>query len=147
MAAAERREVLDIPLTNLYKAITDYSSYPEFVSGVKATKVLSNGGNKKKVHFDMEMVKRLQYVVEVSEEFDAEKGEAKIWWSLVESSFFKVNNGWWSLKSLGPKQTEVTYKIELDFAFPVPGFVLKGLISNNLPAAIRDFSRRAETAV
>lgn len=143
MAAAEKTEIVDLSLKSLFQVITDYAAYPEFVNGMKSTQVLSNGGPKKKILFDMDMIKRLQYVVEVNEEFHADKGEAKVWWTLVESSFFKVNNGWWSLKALSPTQTEVTYKIELDFSFSVPGFILKGLISNNLPAAIRDFSRRA----
>jgi hypothetical protein len=32
----------------------------------------------------------------------------------------------------------------VDLNFPVPGFIMKGLVSNSLPAAIREFSERAQ---
>jgi ribosome-associated toxin RatA of RatAB toxin-antitoxin module len=144
MAAAERKEIIRQPIASLFKAITDFEAYPQFVNGMRSAKILSNGGTKKKVSFDLEMMKRLQYVVEVNSEMAPSAQEATVSWTLVESSFFKVNNGWWFLKAVSPNETEVIYKIELDFSFPVPGFVLKGLISNTLPAAIRDFSKRAE---
>jgi ribosome-associated toxin RatA of RatAB toxin-antitoxin module len=54
-------------------------------------------------------------------------------------NLFKKNNGWWILKSLGSQKTEVTYKLEVDFNFTVPGFILKGLIQKSLPGAVKDF--------
>jgi hypothetical protein len=49
----------------------------------------------------------------------------------------------WELKSLGPNKTQVLYKLEIDFDFPVPGFVLKKLVASALPKTIREFSDEA----
>jgi coenzyme Q-binding protein COQ10 len=143
MAAAERSEVINIPLSKFYDVIRDFQKYPEFVSSVKKTQVLSKEGSKSRVHFDIELMKRLEYSIDLNEEMDPEGKWAKISWTLGESKFFKVNNGLWSLKALGPDKTEVLYRLELEFTFSVPGFVLKTLVAGALPKAINEFVERA----
>lgn len=129
-------------MKDLYTAITDYASYPQFVTGMKDARV-EEGPQGRKVHFDLELMKRLQYSVLIESKLDEAAGTARVWWKLDRSEFFKANNGSWELKALGPSKTEVTYKLDLDFAFPVPGFILKNLVKGSLPSAIRDFGERA----
>jgi ribosome-associated toxin RatA of RatAB toxin-antitoxin module len=143
MAAAERSEVIDIPLRKFFDVVRDFSRYPEFVSSVKKTQVLSKDDHKARVHFDIELMKRLEYAIDLQEEFDPEYKWAKLSWTLAESKFFKVNNGLWSLKALGPDKTEVLYRLELEFTFSVPGFVLKTLVAGALPKTIQEFVDRA----
>jgi ribosome-associated toxin RatA of RatAB toxin-antitoxin module len=143
MAAAERTEIVDVPLAKLYKAICDYDSYPKFVTGASKVKVLSRDGNAAKVQFDVEMMKRVEYTLNLREEIDAEGRSARVSWTLDSSKFFKISNGLWELKVLGPDKTQVLYKLELEFDFPVPGFVLKKLVASALPKAIQDFTDQA----
>ncbi len=143
MASAERTEVVDLSLHDIYQVVVDYESYPQFVTGVKSAKVGQDGQNKT-ILFDMEMIKRLQYSVKVLENLDEKAGTAHIHWTLLKSDFFKKNNGGWKLKSLGPNKTEVTYHLDVEFSFMVPGFILKGLIANAMPSAIREFTERAQ---
>lgn len=143
MAAAERSEVIDIPLQKFFDVVRDFSRYPEFVSTVKKTEVLAKDGPKSKVLFDIELMKRLEYSINLVEENDPEWKSAKISWTLADSKFFKVNNGLWSLKALGPDKTEVLYRLELEFTFSVPGFILKTLVAGALPKAIHEFVDRA----
>jgi ribosome-associated toxin RatA of RatAB toxin-antitoxin module len=143
MAAADRTEILEVPLKVLFETITDYASYPRFVNGMKTARVITGDTGEKKVEFDLEMVKRLQYIIKLNESLDEAAGKARVAWTLDSSTFFKVNNGSWDLKALGPDRTEATYKLELDFAFPVPGFMLKNLVKSALPSVIREFSEEA----
>jgi ribosome-associated toxin RatA of RatAB toxin-antitoxin module len=143
VASAERTETVDVPLKSFYRAVADYESYPQFVTGMKSAKLVGEEGGAKKVHFDLDMMKRVQYTVRLTDKFDEGAGEAAVAWTLDSSEFFKVNNGTWTLKALGPAKTQVTYKLELEFSFPVPGFVLKGLVAKGLPAAINEFAKRA----
>ncbi len=144
MASAERQEILDLPLESIYRVICDFEKYPEFVSGMKATRIVEKiDDSQKKVFFDIDMVKRVQYTVKIRESLAADKQTAQVDWSLVESDFLKVSNGLWVLKSLGPQKTEVKYRLEVEFNFSVPGFMLKGLIATSMPKAIEEFKNRA----
>jgi len=145
MAAAERTEIVDVPLNKLYQAICDYDSYPKFVTGASKVKLVSRDGNTALVQFDVEMMKRVEYTLKLKEEPDAEGRNARVSWTLDSSKFFKISNGLWELKALGPDKTQVMYKLELEFEFPVPGFVLKKLVASALPKTIQDFTERART--
>ncbi len=145
MAAAERSEIIDVPLKKMFQAICDYSSYPKFVTGVKSVDVKSQDEKGAKVHFDVEMMKRVEYTLNLSQQIDSEERNARVSWSLDNSKFFKISNGLWELKSLGPDKTEVLYKLEIDFSFPAPGFVLKKLVAGALPKTIQEFASRAKS--
>ena len=51
MAKAERTEVMSVDRDALFKVITDYEKYPEFVSGVKKAKLQSRTGSVAKVQY------------------------------------------------------------------------------------------------
>lgn len=144
MAAAERKEILDESVEKLYSVITDFASYPKFVTGMKDAKLIEETASHKIFYFDIEMIKRVNYKIKIVSQISPDKTKAEVDWTLVESQFFKGNNGSWRLKSLGDKKTEATYKLELDFNFPVPGFVLKGMIASNLPNAMKEFLNEAK---
>jgi ribosome-associated toxin RatA of RatAB toxin-antitoxin module len=144
VGAAERKESVNVSLEALYGVITDYASYPEFVTGMKKARVLEEGPAGKRVVFDLEMMKRIEYTVRMNESKSDDGQTAQVEWTLESSDFMKKNNGRWSLKKTGPEQSEVVYSLEVEFKFPVPGFVLKGLVSNSLPSAIREFTERAK---
>lgn len=145
MAAAERKEVLNIPLKAMFQAVSDYGAYSEFVTGMKKSKVIgpTADGTAKKAEFELEMIKRIAYSIVVSEKLDEATGMAEVKWTLDASDFMKRNDGKWTMKALGPNQTEVLYSLEIEFNFPAPGFILKGLVANSLPTAIREFYERA----
>jgi coenzyme Q-binding protein COQ10 len=148
MASAEKKVILPISLVDLFKVITDYESYPQFVTGMKKAQVLSSdksGQGTKKVSFELEMIKRVQYTVNISENLESDSSKARVEWNLDVSEFLKVSHGVWILQSLGPNSTEVTYKLDVEFKFSVPSFLLKGLVANSLPTAISEFSQRAKS--
>lgn len=143
MASAELTEVVDLPIKSLFAAVTDYVNYPKFVTGMKSVSVEGSGQNKV-VAFDLEMMKRFQYSVNMRESFDEASGQAEVSWTLKESGLFKVNNGCWKLKSFGPNKTQVTYSLDVDFSFGVPGFILNGLVKKSIPANIKSFTMWAK---
>ena len=145
MGAAERTETLNIPMRDLFNVVADFGSYAQFVTGMKRCEVLGETPTgAKRVVFDIEMMKRVSYVINAEQSIDDAAGTARVSWVLESSDFLKKNNGTWELKALSPTSTHVVYKLEVDFNVPVPGFILKGLIANSLPTAIREFSERAK---
>lgn len=143
MAVAERKEIVDVPLKKLFEAITNYADYSKFVAGVNAVQVIERGPGTAKVHFEVEMMKKVDYSLNLKDEISEDERTARVSWTQDQSKFFKTNNGLWELKSLGPTKTEVLYRLEIDFNFPVPGFMLKTLVASALPKAIHDFSEKA----
>jgi ribosome-associated toxin RatA of RatAB toxin-antitoxin module len=66
-------------------------------------------------------------------------------WTLLKSPDFKVDNGWWKVVSTGPQSCEVTYGLEIEFNFWVPGPVFKSLIGAALPTMLREYEEYAKT--
>ncbi len=138
MAATYRDRRMHVPIEKLYQAITDFESYPQFVSEVVGVKLLSKeGSTKPKVEFELEVVKRFQYTLE----FSLEK-PTKVSWKLVESNFFKKNDGAWVLTADG-NETNARYELDVAFGFMVPSWVSKKLTEVNLPKMMENFEKRA----
>jgi ribosome-associated toxin RatA of RatAB toxin-antitoxin module len=140
MAHAEIKETLGVSKDKLWDAITRYEDYPKFVDGCTAVKVERKSAGHARVTYSVSMVKDITYVMDHKE--DKEKGIVS--WSLVESDFFKKNDGHWNIKDSGADKTAVDYQVEVEFKIPVPGFMLKGLINKNLPSMIKSFEKQAK---
>jgi coenzyme Q-binding protein COQ10 len=139
MSRVSKEKEMDVPSEVLFNVITDFESYPNFVSEVVSVKVIPGASSeKKKVTFELEIMKRFQYTLE----FDIAPQEVR--WSLVESNFFKTNEGRWLLKPSGKGKTHATYELEVGFGFLVPGWVTKRLTETSLPKMLDNFEARAK---
>ncbi len=140
MAQAVHETVYDVDAELLLSAVMDYEKYPEFVDGMKKVHV-ERSGNDVIVHYDLSMMgKEMNYSLRLIEE--PEKGHLS--WSLLKSEFFKVNNGDWLIESLGPGKCKARYLSEVEFTFPVPGFVLKPMVKGAVPKMMESFYQRAK---
>jgi ribosome-associated toxin RatA of RatAB toxin-antitoxin module len=141
MAQAVHETTYDVDADQLLAAVMDYESYPEFVDGMKKVTVDRSGG-KVTVHYDLSMMgKDMSYTLTLLEE--PEKGHLS--WSLLKSEFFKINNGDWLVESLGQGKCKARYFSEVDFTFPVPGFVLKPMVKGAVPKMMDGFYQRAKS--
>lgn len=139
MASAEFHEVLDVDKDKLFQVITRYEEYPQFVDGCKSVKV-DRAKNPVHATYHVSMMKDVTYTLEHHE--DASTGVVK--WHLIDSDFFKMNNGRWELKSAGPGKTDVRYTLEVEFKIPVPGLILNKLVKGSLPSMVKSFQKRAK---
>lgn len=140
MAQAELSETMNVDFDKLFKAITSYESYPQFVDGCTYAKIESRDGSKCKVHYKVSLMKDVDYQLDHVE--DATNG--KMSWTLATSGLLKKNTGSWELKNLGPGKTQVRYTVDIDFNFPAPGFVVSRLIKSSLPSMLKNFESFAK---
>lgn len=143
MAQASRTAVLGVGAEKLLKVIRDFKAYPQFVTGVKSAEVLQEGGAGKptRVKYGVEIMgKKIEYTLDHSDD-----GVSGVSWKLVQSDLMKVNNGSWKLTPKGASSTEVTYTLELDLNFSVPGFIMNQLVKSSLPTMMESFEKRAKT--
>lgn len=138
MAKVDRAKTMAVPLDQLEAAILDFSAYPNFLEEVVGAEVVDRPGEKLAVRFELEIIKKFQYVLA----FDHEPGK-RIGWRLLESDLFKKNEGEWLLSKEG-KQTAVRYGVEVSFGFLVPGWVTKKLTETNLPKMFDAFEKEAQ---
>ena len=140
MAQAEQEKTYDVDAAQYFQAVSQYEKYPEFVDGMKKVKV-ERGPNGIVGHYDLSMMsKDMSYSLSLQEDQKA----GKIHWTLLKSDFFKVNNGAWTIESLGAGKCKVHYSLEVEFSFSVPGFLLKGVVKSTLPTMMNSFYERAK---
>jgi ribosome-associated toxin RatA of RatAB toxin-antitoxin module len=142
MAQAEFHEVLNVSKDKLWDAIVRYEDYPKFVEGCRGVKVERKGTGQARASYDVSMMKDVKYTLDHRE--DKDKGVIE--WSLVDSDFFKKNDGRWELKDAGAGKTDVRYTLEVEFKVPVPGFILNGLVKKSLPGMVKSFEKQAKKA-
>lgn len=138
MAKASRTEIVNIPAEKLFDTIVDYKSYPDFVEGVSAIKVLEQTANDAKVEYSLNVIKSFKYIVNTKMQ-----RPTSVSWELDSGDLFKKNNGSWALKDLGNGKTEVTYSLEIDFKLFAPSSILSALTEKNLPMMMKSFFDRA----
>ena len=138
MANAERTETFEVGATQIFDVIKNYESYPEFMDGVSSVEVIERDGNTAKVKYNINMIKKFSYVLNLVEE-----SPGRLSWSFESGDLFNTNNGEWTLKENADGTTEVTYKIDIDFKVKVPGMISKKLIGSNLPSMMKSVHKRA----
>ncbi len=142
MAEATKTITMDVPADALMAVITDYASYPSFVTGMKSARIVTEGGGEgqaTRVEYNVDIMgKSITYTLD-----HVRVNENELKWTLVSSPLMKDNFGAWLLKPNGQK-TEVTYTLGLELNFSVPGFVMKSLVASSLPVMMSSFEKRAK---
>lgn len=138
MAEAQTTELFNCTVDELYKIVSDYEKYPEFLNEVRECKVIKSEGNKKLVEFTVTVIKDFKYRLWMTEE-----APSKISWVFESGDIFKVSNGSWNLKDEAGK-TRATYAVEAKFNLFVPGPIAKALVSVNLPNMISSYHKRVK---
>lgn len=138
MAEAQTTELFNCTVDELYKIVSDYEKYPEFLNEVRECKVIKSEGNKKLVEFTVTVIKDFKYRLWMTEE-----APSKVSWVFESGDIFKVSNGSWNLKDEAGK-TRATYAVEAKFNLFVPGPIAKALVSVNLPNMISSYHKRVK---
>lgn len=141
MAQAEQEKTYDVDAAKYYQAVSGYEKYPEFVDGMKKVKAERGANGEITAHYELSMMsKDMSYSLKIKED----PANHSLNWTLLKSEFFKVNNGAWKIESLGAGKCKVTYSLEVEFNFSVPGLILKGLVKGTLPSMMKSFYERAK---
>jgi len=128
-----------VPVSSLYRVVTDFDNYKNFLPEVSGSEIVSGRGTDKvRVRFEINLMKRFAYDLEFRLIPEKEVG-----WKLVESDFFKVNEGRWIFNP-SKDVTHVKYELTVQFGFLVPSWITKKLTENNLPKMFDQFESKAK---
>ena len=141
MANAQRTELMKASAENIYKVLTDYNSYGDYMDGVSKVEVIERNGNTVLAKYDINMIKKFSYVLKLEE-----VENKSITWSFVEGDIFAHNNGSWVLNDLGDGTTEVEYSVDVDIKVKMmgSGMIVKKLVNTSLPALMKSVEKRAQ---
>lgn len=140
MAGATHTVVIDCTRSDFYSVITDYEKYPEFLEDMSEVRVVSRDGDTVDVHFTLNLVKELKYVLRLVESPTRDGLD----WTLVEGPF-KRNSGTWTLTDAEGGKTHAGYTIEVSVGVFLPGTLVNRLVGQTLPATLKAFKERAES--
>ncbi len=137
----ERKLTFAAPIETVYQVIRDFESYPEFLSTTHSAREKQSKKGVE-VDFSIEVLKEIKYTLA----FEL-KEPTEIRWSFVKGDLMKRNNGAWILKSKGPKETEATYQIDIDFGWLVPKMIIDQVTKIQLPEMLAAFQKRVDKQV
>ena len=139
MAWAERSIEIDADLETVWKVITDFEAYPEFLADMQASRIESRSETRVRASFELQILKRIRYTLD----FELEP-PTTLSWSLVKGDFMKRNEGGWRLEALGDGRTKATYRIALALGAIVPESITSRLAAEQLPSTLSAFKNRIE---
>ncbi|MFZ8933258.1 MAG: type II toxin-antitoxin system RatA family toxin [Bacteriovoracaceae bacterium] len=139
MPQASITQVFSTDHNTIFDVITNFEQIPSFEPAVTKIKVIENNGQKAKVVFYMKIMIHFKFCVWV--DFSQKD---YIHWELEEGKLFKKNSGHWKLKTLGPKETEVTYTNEVEINGMAPKFLIKKLIGQRLPEMMENYKKQCK---
>jgi ribosome-associated toxin RatA of RatAB toxin-antitoxin module len=131
---------VDVPVEFFFDIITDYTTYPEFLPENRAVKVIKQECEKKLVRFEVDLIKKVWYVLQF-----LEHRPNMVEWQLVDSDLLKQNTGKWILQPESKCRTRATYELELSIRGIIPKKIQSMLISKNLRGMLKNFKRHAES--
>ncbi len=126
--------------------IADFDSYPQWATGVKRTKVLSEEGDgwADRVEFTLDAgVLKDTYTLDY--EWDvARAGTGVVSWSLVKATVLKTMNGSYTLATEGSDATTVTYRLAVDLNIPMLGMLKRKAEKVIVDTALKELKKRVE---
>ena len=140
MANAQRSIEINAPIETVWKVITDYERYPEFLADAKRVVVRNRTGNTLELENEISVVgTSVKYTLRM-----VENGPKSVTWSFLSGAFMKSNDGSWTLESISPERTRANYSIDISVGMLVPKAVINALVETGLPKMLESFRTRAE---
>ncbi|HEY3284335.1 MAG TPA: SRPBCC family protein [Armatimonadota bacterium] len=146
MASIESEVTIEAPLDRVMALARDIERFPEFMKDLVSVKILERGPGGKVVSQWVARVEELRTKIKWTEEdlWDEEAGTCEF--HQTEGDYQKME-GVWTFEAVG-ESTLFRSQVEMDYAVPLLGPLLKGLIARkakeNLDATLAAVKAEAE---
>lgn len=129
------------PAQMVMGVITDFERYPEWAQNVKEVKIQESDGQGRPIRVRYRVD---AWVMEITYVLAYEYEEHRLTWQLVEGDQLEALDGEYLLRE-EDGSTRVYYKLNVDVAFPLPGFLKQRAAKLILETGLGDLRRRAES--
>jgi len=135
MPKAKKTVGVQVPAEFFWNMITDYESYPKYISNCTSGEIVSRDGDTIVAAFEVKVVRTFDYTLRLV----LDKEHYRVDWTLVSSKTLRQNDGGWQLTETEPGHTMVTYWNELGAKFWLPKTFLNGLVQIALPSMLKEW--------
>lgn len=142
MAEMAREEALvEAPAVTVMAVITDFERYPDWAENIKEVEFreVDIQGRPIQVWYRVDA-----WVMDITYVLAYEYEENRLTWHLVEGDQLEVLDGEYVV-SEDDGRTRVRYTLEVDVAFPLPGFLKQRAARLILETGLGELKRRAES--
>lgn len=139
MAGARQEISIDAPVENVFEVITDYERYCDFLPEIKRAEIISRNEDALVVCFELEIVMRLSYTLELRQE-----KPHSVKWTLKEAKMMSSNDGLWHLRPQDDGGTHATYEVDVCLPGLIPKSISDRLTGVTLPQTLQRFKERCE---
>ncbi len=140
MTAVQESIVIDASPERVYKVITQFEEYPEFLPEVEAVEAQCLGDDHWQATQTIRVIKKLVYTVELT---GVPYKELR-WHLISEEGLLTTNSGSWELTELPDGQTRANYTLDIVIRGFVPPSLQSSLTAASLPAMLKRFKKRVE---
>lgn len=141
MSKVTRTILINAPRDKVFDVVSDFESYPEFLTETKDVTIEKKGKTEVVASFTLQLITKINYTLKLR--LSKPSG---ISWTLVRGQMMSRNSGSWKLKSLPRGKTEAAYSIDVAFGLLVPKSISNMLVETNLPKMLECFKERAEAS-
>jgi ribosome-associated toxin RatA of RatAB toxin-antitoxin module len=140
---ATERTVVHASPQRCWEVAADFERYPEWASRIKAVTIDERDEEGRPVLVTYRagaMGRSTQYTLR----YDHSGGPRELSWVLEKGDIMRTLDGAYVFDDAGDGATEVTYHLEADLVFPLPGFIKDRARSFILHTALNELKKRAE---
>ena len=137
--SARRSVEIDVPAEFFYEVLTDFASYPDFLSEVVSIDARKTGDERWVTRFVARVLRQFEYTLEI-----VGTPYEKLDWTLEEPGFFLDNRGGWRLESLTDTSIRATFHLDIRVSAFVPKAMTNRLAATSLPQVLGEWKERAE---
>ncbi|MGH3443206.1 MAG: SRPBCC family protein [Nitriliruptorales bacterium] len=139
---ASHDTLIEAPPDAIMAVITDFEAYPEWAANIRDAEIRESdeAGRPKLVWYDVDArIMDLRYVLDYSYH-----GTNRLTWTLSEGAEIDKLEGEYRLEE-EEGGTRVHYTLEIDVAFPLPGFLKKRATKRIIDTSLGDLRERVES--
>lgn len=123
--------------------IADFDAYPEWVDGIKSAEVRERGSDGRATQVEYEF-SAMGFSATYTLSYEYEPEDRGVRWTTVEASgAVKDVEGEYALDPLNG-DTEVTYRLAVEVAVPLPGFIKRRADKQAIKTALEGLKKRVE---
>jgi carbon monoxide dehydrogenase subunit G len=134
---------IDGTAAEILAAITDFESYPEWVDGIRSAEVRTRDDLGRGIEVAFEF-SAMGFSARYTLAYEYPEDDTGVRWSTTEASgAVRDIEGEYVLEALDG-DTEVTYRLAVELAVPVPGFLKRRADRQAITTALEGLKRRVE---
>ncbi len=134
---------IDAAPAEIMTAIADFDAYPEWVDGIKGAEIKKRDGEGRPSEVEFEF-SAMGFSATYTLLYEYEADDRGVGWTTLEASgAVKDVTGEYVLEQLNG-DTEVTYRLAVELAVPIPGFLKRQGDKRAIKVALEGLKKRVE---